>query len=134
MTRLRRARLVAAWLLGIYLAGTYVRMGWGELESDGLWGASFTRLDHPPWLPELIGGIEVLGGAALIIPWLASYGGFALSVITAAAWGSFAHEHRWADVARVTWYTAALTWVAYEWLWLRLGGEDSRTRQDGAEA
>lgn len=134
MTRLRRARLFATWLLGIYLAGKYVCMGWGELESDGLWGESFTRLESPPWLPALIGGIEVLGGAALIIPWLASYGGFVLSVVTAAAWGGFAHDHRWTEVARVTWYTAALTWIAHEWLWLRVGGAGSRTSRGGAEA
>ena len=134
MSSLRRARLFAAWLLGIYLAGMYVRLGWGELESDGLWGESFTHLDHTPWLPGLIGGIEVLGGAALIVPWLASYAGFVLSVITAAAWGSFAHEHRWTDVARVTWYTVALTWIAYEWLWLRVGSGARRARSGGAEA
>jgi uncharacterized membrane protein YphA (DoxX/SURF4 family) len=88
----------------------------------------------PPWLPVLIGGIEVIGGAALIIPWLASYGGFVLSVITAVAWGAFAHDHRWTDVARVTVYGAGLTWIAYEWLWLRVGGGASRTRRGDAEA
>jgi len=134
MTGPRRGRLLAAWLLGIYLAGMYVRMGWSELESDGFWGESFARLDYPPWLPRLIGGIEVVGGALLIVPWLASYGGFVLSVITAVAWGSLAHDHRWSDVARVTWYTAALTWIAYEWLWLRLGGGASGTRHGGADA
>jgi uncharacterized membrane protein YphA (DoxX/SURF4 family) len=127
MSGARRGRLVAAWVLGIYLAGMYVRMGWSELESDGFWGESLARSDYPAWLPRLVGGIEVLGGAALIVPWLASYGGFALSVLTAVAWGSLAHDHRWTDVARVTWYTAALTWIAYEWLWLRLGRGASRT-------
>jgi uncharacterized membrane protein YphA (DoxX/SURF4 family) len=121
VTTLRRARLLAAWLLGIYLAGTYVRMGWGELETDGLLGGSLTRLEQAPWLLELLGGIEVLGGAALVIPRLATYGGFVLSIITAVAWGSLAHEHRWTDVARLTWYTAALTWIAYEWLCYRVG-------------
>jgi uncharacterized membrane protein YphA (DoxX/SURF4 family) len=134
MTRLRRGRLFAAWLLGIYLADMYVRMGWSELESDGFWAGPLAHWDYPPWLPGVIGGIEVAAGAALIIPWLASYGGFVLSVITAVAWGSFAHDHRWADVARVTLYAAALTWIAYEWLWLRVGGGAARAQRGDAEA
>jgi uncharacterized membrane protein YphA (DoxX/SURF4 family) len=134
MTRLRRARLLAAWLLGIYLADMYMRMGWSELESDGFWGGPLTHWDFPPWLPRVIGGIEVAGGAALIIPWLASYGGFVLSVITAVAWGRFAHDHRWTDVARATLYAAALTWIASEWLWLRVGGGAARAQRGDAEA
>jgi hypothetical protein len=47
-----------------------VRMGWSELESDGLWGEPLAPWHYPPWLPGLIGGIEVAAGAALIIPWL----------------------------------------------------------------
>lgn len=134
MTGPRRGRLVAAWLLGMYLAELYVRMGWSGLESDGFWGASFALWDSPRWLRTLLGGLEVVGGAALVIPWLASYGGFVLSVITAVAWGTLAHDHRWADVAWVTLYTACLTWIAYEWLWLRLGAGASRTRGGDAEA
>ena len=122
MTGLRRGRLVAAWLLGIYLADLYVRMGWSELESDA-----------PPPLRMFLGGLEVLGGATLIIPWLASYGGFVLSLVTAAAWGTLAHEHRWAEVVRATLYIAGLTWIAYEWLGLRLGGGAS-TRGEHAKA
>jgi hypothetical protein len=122
VTGLRRGRLVAAWLLGIYLAGLYVRLGWSELDSDTL----------PP-LRTLLGGLVVLGGATLVIPWLASYGGFLLSLVTAAAWGTLAHDHRWADLARATLYIAGLTWIAYEWLWLRLGRRSS-TRGGDAEA
>jgi hypothetical protein len=122
VTGLRRGRLVAVWLLGIYLAESYVHMGWSELQSD-----------TPPPLRTLLGGLEVLGGATLVIPWLASYGGFLLSLVTAAAWGTLAHDHRWAEVARATLYIAGLTWIAYEWLGLRLGGGAS-PRGGDAEA
>jgi uncharacterized membrane protein YphA (DoxX/SURF4 family) len=122
-----RGRLFAAWLVGVYLGGMYLRMGWRELESYGIWSESLAGPDYPPWLPQLIGGIELVCGAALILPWLASYGGFVLSVVTAVAWGSFAHDHRWTDLARLTLYTLALTWIAHEGLRFRLGRRSPST-------
>ncbi|MGH7535010.1 MAG: hypothetical protein ACREMG_05435, partial [Gemmatimonadales bacterium] len=78
---------------------------------------------YPLWLRVLVGGIEVVAGAALIGPRVASYAGLALSLIMAGALGALAHDHRWADVARVTACGAGLTWIVYEWWWRRLGGE-----------
>jgi uncharacterized membrane protein YphA (DoxX/SURF4 family) len=118
----RRVRLAAAWLLGLYLASLYVRMGWGKLASGGFWAESFARWSYPSWLRVLVGAIEVAAGAALIVPWVASYGALALSLVMAGAWGTLAHEGRWGDVAWVTAYGAGLTWIAYEWWGRRLGG------------
>ncbi len=122
MSALRRVRLAGAWLLGLYFATLYVRLGWGQLESDGLGAEAFAHERYPPWFRMLVGGIEVVGGAALIIPQVASYAALALSLIMAGALGALAHEHRWADVVRVIACGAGLTWIVYEWWWRRLGG------------
>ena len=119
---LRHVRLAAAWALGLYLASLCVRMGWGKLTPDEFWTESFARWGYPSWFRVLVGAVELAAGAALVIPWVASYGALALSLIMAGAWGTLAHEGRWADVAWVTAYGVGLTWIAYEWWDRRLRG------------
>jgi uncharacterized membrane protein YphA (DoxX/SURF4 family) len=120
MTPLRRARLAAAWLLGAYLAALYVRMGWGKFESHGFWAASFTHWGYAPWFRVLVGVIEVAGGAALVVPWVASFGALALCAVMVGAAATLATDHRWHDVALVVAYAAGLAWISYEWWDLRL--------------
>lgn len=103
--RLRRARLAAAWALGLWFASMYVRMGWTKLEGEGL--------------RVIVGAIELVAGLALVVPWVASYGALALSLVMAGAWGTLAHAGRWADAALVTAYIAGLSWIVYEWWWRR---------------
>ncbi|MBA3258852.1 MAG: DoxX family protein [Gemmatimonadales bacterium] len=111
--------MAAAWLLGLYLANMYVRAGSSKLDGDGSWAQAFAQRGYPPWCGVLIGGVEIIGGATLIVPWLAPYGAFVLCVMMAGAGGSLAHGQRWAEVGWVTIYAAGLTWIAYEWRWVR---------------
>lgn len=120
MTALRRARLAGSWLLGLWLANLYLRMGWGKFADQGFWVDAFARWGYPAWLRLGVGVVELAGGVALIVPRAASYGGLALSLVMAGAWGTLARDGRWTDVARVTAYVAGLSWVVYEWWWRRL--------------
>ncbi len=113
-------RLVAAWLLGVYLAFLYIRAGWGKFDSEGFWAVSFAHWGYSPWLRILVGVIEVVAGAALVVPWVASYGALALCAVMIAAGSTLAGDHRWTDVGRVTAYAAGLVWISYQWWWLRL--------------
>lgn len=115
------ARMAAAWLLGLYLANMYVRAGSSKLGGEGTWSEAFAQWGYPSWFRVLIGGIEIVSGATLIVPWLAPYGAFVLSVVMAGAGGSLAHGQRWADVGWVTGYAAGLAWIAYEWRSVRWG-------------
>jgi uncharacterized membrane protein YphA (DoxX/SURF4 family) len=120
MTPMRRARLAAAWLLGLYLAQLYLRMGWGKFGGDASWTVAFAEWGYPAWFRVLVGVIEVVGGLALVIPWTASYGAIAVSLVMMGAWSTLAHDLRWKDMAVVAVYGACLAWIAREWWWLRL--------------
>jgi uncharacterized membrane protein YphA (DoxX/SURF4 family) len=120
VTALRRARLAAAWLLGLWLATLYVRAGWGKFAAEGFWADAFRYWGYPSWFRLLVGVVEVVCGVALVVPWVASYSALALSLVMAGAWGTLAHAGRWADLPWVTAYVAALSWIVYEWWWRRL--------------
>ena len=72
--RWRRARLLAAWLLAVYLARMYLQMGWVKFDPEGFWTAAFVRWGYPAWFRLLIGGLEVAGGICLVVPWTARLG------------------------------------------------------------
>jgi len=80
MSTFKRFRLVAAWCLGVYFAWMCVRMGWVKFDDEGSWTAAFRRWGYPVWLRKAVGGIEVAGGALLLISWVASYSTVGLGV------------------------------------------------------
>jgi len=120
MTSKRRARLITASALGLYLAQVYVRAGWGKLDGDPPWRVAFVGWGYPGWFRVLIGVVEVAGGVALLIPWISSYGALALSLVMMGAWSTLAQDLRWKEMAAVAAYGLALGWIAREWWWLRL--------------
>jgi putative oxidoreductase len=110
-----RVRYVAAWLVGLYLAQLYLRMGWGKFGGDGYWTAAFSAWGYPAWFRVLVGVIEVSAGIALLLPPLASYAALALAVVMMGAWSTLAHDLRWHDMAVVTVYGIMLGWIASVW-------------------
>lgn len=117
---LRRVRLVAAWLVGAYLAQLFLRAGWGKVGGDVFWTEAFAGWGYPAWFRVLVGVIELAGAVTLILPWLASYGGIALCLVMMGAWSTHAHDFRWREMAEVAVYGMGLGWIATEWWWLRL--------------
>ncbi len=115
MARLKKLRLVAAWLVAAYLARMYVTMGWVKFDPAGFWTAAFVRRGYPAWLRWLVGGIEVGGALLILVPWVASYAALALAVVMVGAWVTRARDMRFVDVAWITAYLAALVWIAFEW-------------------
>lgn len=118
---MRRGRLVLAWIVGLYLARMYVTMGWVKFDPHGFWTAAFQRWGYPAWFRVLVGVIEVVGGATLVIPWLASYGALAVAGVMVGAWWTRFHDHRYVDVAWISAYALALAWLSYEWWGRRWG-------------
>ncbi len=112
---LRRARLVGAWLLGLYLARMYVEMGWIKFDPEGFWTGAFERWGYPPWLRIGVGVAEVAGGIALVVPWIASYGAAVVAAVMAGAWATRAGDGRWTDVLWISLYLGALAWIGFEW-------------------
>lgn len=115
MTMWKKARLAGAWLAGAYLGWMFVQMGWVKFDPEGFWTPAFERWGYPAWLRVLVGAVEVGGGVALIIPWVASWGGIAVAVVMGGAWLTRAGDGRWVDVAWITVYALACLWIAWEW-------------------
>lgn len=116
----RRTRLVAAWLVGLYLARMYVPMGWVKFDPEGFWTAAFSRWGYPEWLRIGVGIAEVAGGIALVIPWIASYGAGLVALVMAGAWVTRASDGRWTDVFWISAYLLALGWITFEWWRFRI--------------
>lgn len=111
----KNVRLVVAWLVAAYLARMFVSMGWVKFDPDGFWTAAFERWGYPVWLRLLVGGIEVVGGLALLLPWLASYGAISVGIVMLGALVTRFGDGRMVDVAFIAAYGAALAWIAWEW-------------------
>ena len=111
----QRARLVAAWIAGAYLAWMYVEMGWVKFDPEGFWTPAFERWGYPTWLRLLVGFIETAGGVMLVIPWLASYGATGLALVMIGAWITRLNDGRLVDVGWLTIYLTVLAWIAFEW-------------------
>jgi uncharacterized membrane protein YphA (DoxX/SURF4 family) len=115
LTTFKKARLLLAWGLGLYLAQMYVSMGWIKFDPNGFWTAAFQRWGYPVWVRCLVGGIEVGGGLLLLVPWVASYAAGALGLVMAGAWMTRVRDGRLVDVAWISAYLLALSWIAFEW-------------------
>lgn len=133
MTRWKRARLLVAWLLGLYLGHMYVRMGWIKFDPHGFWTGAFERWGYPVWLRVSVGWVEVVGGTMLIVPWTATAGGVAVAAVMGGAWLTRYLDGRYVDVAWISGYLVGLLWIAYEWrefaFWRRGRDHDPSARR-----
>jgi hypothetical protein len=58
----RRARLLAAWLLAVYLARMYLQMGWVKFDPEGLWTAAHdARWVDVAWISAYLLGLAWIG-------------------------------------------------------------------------
>lgn len=110
----KRVRLVLAWLVALYLAWMYLRMGWVKFDPEGFWTGAFERWGYPAWFRVAIGAAEVAGAVALVLPWTASYGSGLLIAVMLGAWVTRFTDGRMVDVAWISLYITALAWVGWE--------------------
>jgi uncharacterized membrane protein YphA (DoxX/SURF4 family) len=79
-----RMRMVAVWTLQILLGGLFVMLGVMKF-LDPSWARSFARWGYPEGFHAVIGSLEAAGGAALMIPRLATPAALLLMAIMAGA-------------------------------------------------
>ena len=65
-----------------------------------------------------------MGGAALVLPWVASYGALAVAAVMGGAAVTRALDGRFVDVAWILVFLVALLWIAWEWRGWRVGGRE----------
>jgi len=115
MTTAKRIRLGIVFLCALFLAQMFVQMGLVKFETDGFWTAAFDRWGYPVWFRIAVGVVEVVGGVAILLPWVASWGAAALTAVMAEAVVTRAFDGWWGDVAWNSLYIAVLIWIGTEW-------------------
>ncbi len=108
-------RLLAAWLVGLYLARMYVGAGIDKFDPTGFWAEPFVRWGYPVWLRVAVGSVETVGGIAILIPWVATYGGVAVAAVMGGAAVTRLMDGRMVDAGWILAFLAALLWIAWEW-------------------
>jgi len=111
----KNIRLVGAWLIGLYLARMYVRAGWIKFDPNGFWTAAFVEWGFPVWFRWLVGAVELIGGALLVLPWFASWAAVAVGLVMLGALTIRLAGGWFVDAAWIALYLAGLGWIATEW-------------------
>ena len=86
------------WAVQVLAALAFIIIGVAKF-GDPSWARSFARWRYPPGFYMVIGAAEVLGGACLLVPRIASYAAVLLGTIMIGASAShFVHQ----EMTRVT--------------------------------
>jgi putative oxidoreductase len=85
VTRRDWAREVLLWLFALFLAHIFIRQGYAKFSDTSGWATAFRHWHYPVWFRFLIGGLEVAGGALLLVPRLASAGALVIVAVMAGA-------------------------------------------------
>jgi putative oxidoreductase len=79
-----RGVTVLLWVVTILLALIMILAGSGKFRSN-VWQLLFAGWGFPIWFSYLIGALEIIGGACLLVPRLASYAAVLLCTILGGA-------------------------------------------------
>ena len=115
MAKASRWRRIAAYVLAIPVGLIFVVMGVMKLDPDGFWTAAFEAWGYPVWFRYAIGVLETLGGAALLVPRLASYAASLLTIIMAGAFVTRLGDGLSGDHVAILVYAGLLVWFTSEW-------------------
>lgn len=108
-------RRVTAYVLGVLVALVFISQGLMKFDPDGFWTPAFERWGYPVWFRYLIGVLETVGGALLLVPRTATYGAGVLLPVMVGAFITRLRDGRPADLVAVVVYMTLLLWFAYEW-------------------
>jgi putative oxidoreductase len=104
---MRIAKLIAAWILALFLCVTFFRAGITKFDDGSGWSAAFRAWHFPVWFRLAIGALEVLAAALVLWPRTAGYGAGLMAVVMLGAVGTFAVNHRMHPTPIVTLLLAA---------------------------
>ena len=81
---MRIVRILAVWTLQIVIGGLFVMLGVMKFQ-DPSWARNFARWGYPDGFYMVVGVIEALGGAALLVPRITTYAALVLVATMAGA-------------------------------------------------
>ena len=73
-----RTALIALWAIQLVVGGMFLFAGGLKLTGAPVMVATFDAIGIGQWFRYVTGGIEVVSGAALLVPWLAPFGALLL--------------------------------------------------------
>jgi uncharacterized membrane protein YphA (DoxX/SURF4 family) len=79
---------IVIWLVSAFLTLVFINAGWPKFSDASRWAKAFAEWGFPGWFRHLVGVIEVVGGALLLISRAAIYAAGALCVIMLGAMGT----------------------------------------------
>ena len=74
MTKTRILKEVVLWLITLFIALICLRSGLMKVTGNVFWIRDFHRWGYPDWFRILVGIVELISMALLLIPRFASYG------------------------------------------------------------
>ena len=84
-TTRRRPVVIGQWVLTGLLTAFFTMMGVPKVLGHGGWGTRFAAWGFPSWLVVVVGVAELGGAIMLLVPRLATLGGFLLALIILGA-------------------------------------------------
>ena len=119
MTLGQRVRKIATWGLQALLAVAFLSIGFGKF-GDASWERSFVRWGYPAGSHLVVGGIEMAGGALLLVPRLSTYGALMLATVMlgAMATHAMAGQSPWRPAPHLV-LLLLLAWLRWPSRWRR---------------
>jgi uncharacterized membrane protein YphA (DoxX/SURF4 family) len=91
---MRIVKIIAVWTLQIFIGGLFVLVGVMKFQ-DPIWARNFGRWGYPDGFYLVIGALEAVGGAAMLVPQLTSYAALLLMTMMAGAVVTHAVHGEW---------------------------------------
>jgi len=85
MDKKRIAKEIVAWLLALWLCWIFVRAGIDKFDDASGWSRAFRGWGFAVWFRVLIGVLEVLAAALVLLPRTAAYGAILIGVVMIGA-------------------------------------------------
>lgn len=88
MTKGRIAKEVALWIIALFLALVCLRSGLMKMPGvpgEQFWIRDFQRWGYPSWFRIMVGAVELVSFALLLVPRLAGYGATIFSIVMLGA-------------------------------------------------
>ena len=85
----KKLGIAGRWLLQLLIAAAFISIGLGKF-GDSFWERSFQQWGYPPGSHLVIGAIELVCGALILIPRLTTYAASVLAVVMIGAMATHA--------------------------------------------
>ena len=93
MTKAKIAKEVALWIITLFLSLVCLRSGWLKVTGNVFWVRDFHRWGYPDGFRIVVGAIELVSMALLLIPRLAFYGATLFAIVMLGAIFTHATHH-----------------------------------------